>query len=188
MLCCHFVSRKSLSQIKKCGFLKPNTPLVSISDLTVNIKVLREKYGMNREKCNEIRNFARRFPIGKFICVIPKHRIRSWISSGLMEEINHFIKPQYVLEFEVPKNSKLFAREHIYQSPREIKKKFPTKMYRNTPEPYKTLAWLKYFMSTRKVKDNLDLRKIKVPELWIQSKIPVSKITITQNNTPTDPR
>ncbi len=172
MICYHFIPQKSLLQVKKEGFLKPNTHLF----LLKNIDKMFKK---DRKKHEEILRFAENLPRNKFICTIPKNRVKSWANSGLIKEIEYFIKPDYVLEFKVPRSCKMFAREHVYQSPKEIRKKFPgKKMYMNIPEPHKTDIWVRYFKSTKRIKNESDLKKFKVPELWIGCKIPLNRINI----------
>lgn len=176
MICYHFVSRKSLQHLKKDGFLKPNTRLF----LLKNINQLHKQYGIDNTEYKEIKNFAKKLPRNKFIVAIPKDRIKRWIASGLVEEIKYFIKPDYRLEFKTPRNCKIFTREHIYQSPKEIKKKYNKKMYMFVSNFLKTKIWVKYFKSTRMLKSVNDLKNIKVPELWLACKIPFDKIKITK--------
>jgi hypothetical protein len=133
---------------------------------------------MNNKEYKEIRSFTKRLPRNKFIVAIPKKKIKSWISSGLMGEIKHFLKPDYRLEFNVPRNCKIFIREHIYQSPKEINERYNKKMYIFVPEPLKTKIWVKYFKSTRILRSANNLKNIKVPEVWLACKIPFDKIKI----------
>jgi hypothetical protein len=176
MICYHFVSEKNLSKIKKDGFLKPNTRLF----LKKNIEELYKKYGLAAEDYKEIQKLVRKLPQDKFIVAIPKNRLKDWAKSGLLREIHYFLKPNYRLEFEIPKNCKVFAREHIYQSPQEIKRKYGKSAYKDVSEPHKTDIWIKYFKSTRRIRNEKDLRNIKVPELWLGCKIPLNKIEIAK--------
>lgn len=161
-------------QIKKDGFLKPNTRLF----LMRNIEKLHKKYGMNDKNYKKVKKFAKKLPKSKFIVTIPKNRLKDWTKSGLIKDIHHFIKPDYRLEFEVPKNCKMFAREHIHQSPKEVFRKYFSKMYMHVPEPHKTNIWINYFKSTKKIRSESDFKIIKVPELWIGCKIAINNIKI----------
>lgn len=174
MFCYHFTTKKALAIIKKDKFLKPNTMLFSMA----NIDRLYKKYGMSNKDYKEIKKFAQRLPKNKFIVAIAKERLRDWIKSGLIKDIYYFIKPDCRLEFEVPKNCRIFGREHLYQSPKEVKRKYGEKMYMNVHEPHKTNIWIKYFKSTKKVENKKDLEKFKVPEMWLSCKIPLKQIKI----------
>lgn len=160
----HTLTKKKLKLLQKEGFLKPNTSFFQD-------KEDKKSYG----KPN--RNFKKAINL-KYICAIPKFRIRSWIKSGFMKEIEFFIKPEFVLEFEIPKDCFKFVREHNYTSPIETKKKFGLDQFMKVPEPYLTKIWNKYLKSNKVFKNNKDLRGIKVPELWINAKIPLNKIKI----------
>ena len=120
MICYHFVSKESLSQIKKDGFLKPNTKIFVMK----NIDRLHKKYGMSDKDYKEIKKFVQKLPKNKFIVTTPKNRLKDWIKSGLIRDIHHFIKPNYKLEFETLNNCKMYIREHVYQSPKEVDKIF----------------------------------------------------------------
>jgi len=176
MFCYHFTTKKALSKIRKDNFLNPNTKLFQIK----NINRLHKKYGMGNKDYKSVKNFARKLPKNNFIVAIPKSRFKDWTKSGLIKDIYHFIKPDYRLEFEIPKNCRIFAREHIYQSPKEVIKKHKKKMYMNVPEPHKTNIWIKYFKSTKRIKKEKDLKNIKVPEIWLSCKIPFNQIKITK--------
>ena len=116
----------------------------------------------------------------KFICAIPKSRIKSWIKSEFMKEIEFFIKPEYVLEFEIPKDCFKFVREHNYTSPVETKKIFGISQFMNVPKPHLTKIWNKYLKSNKIFKNSRDFKGIKVPELWINTEIPMNKVKITK--------
>lgn len=165
-------------QIRKEKFLKPNSRLF----LMANINKLHKKYGMDDKDYKEIKKFLRKLPKNKFIVAINKERLRDWIKSGLIKDIYYFFKPNYRLEFEVPKNCRIFVREHVHQSPKEIKKKYGKNMYMTVPEPHKTNIWIKYFKSTKRIKDQKDLKNIKIPEIWLSCKIPLEQIKIKKLN------
>lgn len=174
MTCYHFTTKKALLRIKREKFLKPNTRLF----LMANINKLHKKYGMDDKDYKEIKKFARKLPKNKFIVAINKDRFKDWIKSGLIKDIYYFIKPDYRLEFEAPKNCRIFVREHIHQSPKEIKRKYRKKMYMNVSEPHKINIWIRYFKSTKKIINKKDLEKFKVPEMWLSCKIPIEQIKI----------
>lgn len=175
MNCYHFLSESTLLKVKKDGFLRPNTRLFSMR----SIDGLHKKYGMDEKDYIEAKNLAQKMPTNKFIVAIPKNKLKNWADSGLIKEIYHFLKPNYRLEFKIPKNYPIFTREHIYQSPREIKRKYDKLMYAYVPEPHKTNIWIKYFKSTKRIKNEKDIKNIRVPELWLGCKIPLNKIKIT---------
>lgn len=174
MICYHFTTKKALLQIKREKFLKPNTRLFSMA----NINKLHKKYGMSDKDYKGIKKFTQKLPKNKFIVAIAKERFKDWIKSGLIKDIYYFIKPKYRLEFVVPKNCKIFAREHVHQSPKEVKRKYEEKMYMSVLEPHKTNIWIKYFKSTKRIKNEKDLKSIKVPEIWLSCKIPLEQIKI----------
>ncbi|MDP3729846.1 MAG: hypothetical protein Q8R26_03850 [bacterium] len=163
MTCYHFISKKNLSRIKKDGVLKPNTRLFLIK----NIDRMHKKYGLTDKDYNDVKNLVQKLPKDKFTCVIPKKYLKSWGNSGLLDEIKYFIKPHYVLEFEIPPKCKMFVREHFYQSPKYIKKIFRKNRYSQILESDKTNIWVQYFKSTKSIKDEADFKNIRVPELWI---------------------
>lgn len=115
----------------------------------------------------------------KYICAIPSARLKSWIKSGFMKEIEFFIKPEYALEFQLPRKVFRFVREHNYTSPIETKKRFGLDQFMKVPEPDLTKIWNKYLKSNKSFKNAKDFVKIKVPELWINSEIPLNKVKIS---------
>ncbi len=162
----HTITKKKLKSLQKLGVLKPNTPFFQF-------KEDRKDYGKPKKDFKKALNL-------KYICAIPKSRIKSWIKSGFMKEIEFFVKPEFVLEFEIPKDCFKFVREHNYTSPVETKKRFGLDQFMKVPEPHLTKIWNKYLKSNKIFKNNRDLKGIEVPEIWINTKIPMSKIKITK--------
>ncbi len=179
MICYHFAPVHIIKKIKKDGYLRAQTRLF----LMGNIRRLYKEHKINREDYEDLKDFANKLPRTKFIVAIPKNRFQDWLTSGLMNDIEYFIKPDYLLEFEAPVGCPVYAREHIHQSPRNIKSKYNKKMYKDVPEPHKTSVWIKYFKSTKKIKNESDLKKIKVPEVWISGKVSLDKIKINKLQT-----
>lgn len=174
MICCHLVNKTTLVQIKKDGFLKPKTRLFLIS----NIEKMHEEQGMTDKEHKEVKDFAIKLSRNKFIVAIPRDKINEWTKVGLINEIKYFLKPDYKLEFETPKKCEIYLREHIYQSPKEINKKFNKEMYKDIPTIDRTRIWIEYFKSTKKMKNKSDFEGIKVPELWLGCRVPINKIRI----------
>lgn len=174
MICYHFVPGHAIKKIKKDGYLRAQTRLFLMSD----IRRLYKEHKIKRKDYEDLKNFANKLPRTKFIVAIPKNRFQDWLTSGLMSDIEYFIKPDCLLEFEAPIGCLVYTREHMYQSPRNIKSKYNKKMYKDIPEPHKTAVWIKYFKSTKRINSELDLKKIKVPELWIGGRVFLSKIKI----------
>jgi len=165
----HTVTAKKLKSLRKAGVLKVNTPFFQDNDD-------EQSYGKPREEFKNAPNI-------KYLCVIPKFRVQSWIKSGFMGEIEFFIKPEYVLEFDIPKNCFKFVREHSYTSPVETKKQFGLDQFMNVPEPYLTKIWNKYLKSNKVFNDFGDLKGINVPELWISANIPMKEIKVSKFST-----
>ncbi|MAG27166.1 hypothetical protein CMI47_16640 [Candidatus Pacearchaeota archaeon] len=162
----HTVTARKLKSLQKAGVLKVNTPFFQD-------KNDEKGYGKPKKDFKNALNM-------KYICAIPKFRIQSWIKSGFMKEIEFFIKPEYVLEFDIPKNCFKFVREHNYTSPVETKKQFGLDQFMKVPEPHLTKIWNKYIKSNKVFKNLKDLKEIKVPELWISANIPMKNIKITK--------
>ena len=165
----HTITAKKLKSLQKTGVLKANTPFFQDKDDAKN-------YGKPKKDFKNAPNL-------KFICAIPKFRIQSWIKSGFMKEIEFFIKPEYVLEFDIPKDCFRFVREHNYTSPVETKKQFGLDQFMKVPEPHLTKVWNKYLKSNKTFINFGDLKGIKVPELWISADIPMRDIKITKFST-----
>ena len=161
----HTVTKKKLISLKKEGVLKPNTPFFQD-------EADKKNYGTPKKSFKNAQNL-------KYFCAIPSSRLKSWIKSGFMKEIEFFIKPEYVLEFQLPKKGFRFVREHNYTSPVETKKQFGLDQFMKVPEPYLTKIWNKYLKSNKPFTTTKDFTKIKVPELWINAEIPMSQIKIT---------
>lgn len=149
--------------------LKVNTPFFQDKDDEKNYG----KLGRNFKNAQNL----------KYICAIPKFRIKSWVKSGFMKEIEFFIKPEYVLEFDIPENCFKFVREHNYTSPIETKKHFGLDQFMKVPEPYLTKIWNKYLQSNKVFKNFRDLKGIKVPELWINENIMMDDIKVYKFST-----
>ena len=160
----HTITKKKLKSVLKQGILKPNTPFFQD-------KEDKKEYGKPKKQ------FKKAVKL-KYICAIPKPRIKSWVKSGFMKEIEFFIKPEYVFEFEIPKDCFKFVREHNYTSPVETKKKFNLDQFMKVPEPHLTKIWNKYLKSNKIFKNSRDLKGIKVPELWLNTEIPMKKVKI----------
>ena len=161
----HTVTSKKIKSLKKERILKPNTPFFQDKDDKKN-------YGQPKKVFKNALKL-------KYICAIPKSRIKSWIKSEFMKEIEFFIKPEYVLEFEMPNDCFKFVREHNYTSPIETKIKFGINQFMKVPEPHLTKIWNKYLKSNKTFKNSKDFKGIKVPELWINAEIPMNKVKIT---------
>jgi len=162
----HTVTKKKLKSLEKAGVLKPNTPFFQD-------KEDKKSYGKPNKSFKKAINL-------KYICAIPKSRMKSWIKSGFMKEIAFFIKPEFVLEFEIPKDCFKFVREHNYTSPVETKKRFGLDQFMKVPEPHLTGIWNKYLKSSKIFKNSRDFKGIKVPELWINAEILMDKIKVTK--------
>ena len=162
----HTITAKKLKSLKKAGVLKPNTSFFQD-------KEDKKIYGKPKKSFKKAINL-------KYICVIPKLRVRSWIKSGFIKEIEFFIKPDFVLEFEIPKDCFKFVREHNYTSPVETKKRFGLDQFMKVPEPHLTKIWTKYLKSNKPFKNSRDFKEIQVPELWINAEISMNKIKITK--------
>ncbi|PJE59783.1 MAG: hypothetical protein COU85_01830 [Candidatus Portnoybacteria bacterium CG10_big_fil_rev_8_21_14_0_10_44_7] len=178
MIAYHFTSKRVIEKIRKDGYLRPRTPLF----LMRNINGFYKEGKINLKDYKNLKNFAKKLPRKKFIVAIPKSRLPDWAKSGLIKDIEVFLRYNYLLELEIPDNCVIYVREHIYSSPQEVKNKYKQQMYQNVPEPHKTTIWMKYFRSTRVIKDESGLKNMKVPEMWIGCQIPLNMIKVNKMN------
>ena len=165
----HTVTEKKLKSLQKAGVLKVNTPFFQDKDDEKN-------YGKPKKDFKDAPNL-------KYLCAIPKFRIQSWVKNEFMKEIEFFIKPEYVLEFDIPEDCFKFVREHIYTSPIEAKKQFNVDQFMKVPEPDLTRIWNKYLKSNKVFKNFSEMKGIKVPELWINANIPMKDIKVYKFST-----
>jgi len=158
----HFVKRKTLKAIQKSGFLQPTTSFFQDAE---DKRLYGEPVGVFRKAT-----------LGKYTCAIPKSRFHSWIKSRFTQELEFFFKPKYVLEFNIPPGLH-FVREHVMTSPVAMQK-LGVKWFREVPRKQKLAIWKRYLKSSKRLSNKVKFRGIKVPELWVAAKVPMSSVKV----------